>query len=201
MEVFGRLEAAGLLPVMTPMPEPEPEPEPEIVLPKPMKPVKPVKPIEPVTAVDPHKAAKLLEPVRKKEELKPKPARPPEVTRRKQGGHGRLLAMVPPPVAMEIRRRLGGAIALKQRQVATLLADRAGGVGIIDRIVRQLAPELTQDQRVDLAETIVDALRDAGVQGELERDDAAGIPATSRGTLPSLLADLPPDSTVTISFA
>ena len=133
------------------------------------------------------------------------------------GLHVTINPRAPTPASATIRQHLTSrAIPFSYREVQALLAGRDQGIEQIDRILRNIAPQLGREARISLARTIADTLLNQSIQGQLRREmpsaleeelrragqmeQALGVPSRAQGSLPELLRLVPMGVSLTIYF-
>ena len=133
------------------------------------------------------------------------------------GFHVTINPRAPTPASATIRQHLASrGIPFSYREVQALLAGREQGIEQIDHILRNLAPQLGREDRIQLARTIADTLLNRSIQGQLQREmpsaleeelrrqgqmeQILGVPSRAQGSMPELLRLIPAGVSLTIYF-
>jgi hypothetical protein len=133
------------------------------------------------------------------------------------GFHVTINPRAPTPASATIRQHLASrGIPFSYREVQALLAGREQGIEQIDQILRNIAPGLGREDRIQLARTIADTLLNRSIQGQLQREmpsaleeelrrqgqmeQVLGVPSRAQGSMPELLRLIPAGVSLTIYF-
>ena len=133
------------------------------------------------------------------------------------GFHVTINPRAPTPASATIRQHLASrGIPFSYDEVQAILAGREQGIEQIDHILRNLAPQLGREDRIQLARTIADTLLNRSIQGQLRREmpsaleeelrrqgqmeQVLGVPSRAQGSMPELLRLVPMGVSLTIYF-